>query len=445
MTKKLAIHGGKKTRLHNFPAQPGPDASYLGAAMQVLERKILSGYRGNAGPAFWGGRAVQQFEHDLEQLLGIPHAIACSSATAGLWMACAAIGLKPGDEVIVTPWSMSCSATVPLLFGAIPVFADIDPETFCLDPDDVEKKLTPRTRAIIAVDLFGQTYDGRINELAKRHGAYVIEDAAQAIGAEGWEKYRFLPSVGPYVVEGNKQPAGCLGDIGVFSFTQGKHMTAGEGGCCVTRDADLARRLAMLRNHAEAVEKDNSQQFPAGGELVGLNLRMTEIQAAILCRELQNLGQYIADRQENVIAIETVVKKYGCRIARPKLLYSHVYYVCPILLSEKLAPRAKEIAAALREELMPDEVRLDRGVPVSSGYIDPLYLMPVFQLRQHWAFGLAENEGHAGVYAQGTCPVAERLTAEGLVITLLHGLALKPADREDVLRAFDKVLTYYAE
>jgi perosamine synthetase len=428
---RLAIHGGKKERTRLFPAQPGPDQSYSDIVDIVLFSRVLSGYRGNSSLAFWGGQWVQKFEETVDKYFG-GFAIACNSATSGLWMACAAIGLQPGDEVIVTPWSMSCSATVPLLFGAIPVFADIDTDTFCLDPVDVAKKITKRTRAIIVVDLFGQVFDPRINEIAEEHGLIVIEDAAQAIGARRMDGYR------------EKEFAGLCGDVGVFSFTQGKHLTAGEGGCCVTKNKTFAQRLAMVRNHAEAVHKDNHINFPAWGSCVGLNLRMTEIQAAILLKEFSRLGSYIKKRREICEVIQNTVHPFDCRVAKAAH-GTHAYYVCPIVLSEELAPRAKQIAAALREELMPDEVRIDRGVPVAHGYIDPLYLMPLFQEEQHWAFGLQENKGHSGVYKKGTCPMAESYTESGLVITLLHGLALDDSDVKDVCDAFHKVFSKYSK
>lgn len=446
MKDKLALFGGKKTRVRVFPAQPGPDdsKSYFQRLHMVLRSRILSGYRGNGTSAFWGGEQVQAFERDIEMEFDIPHAITCNSATSGLWMACQAIGLKPGDEVIVTPWSMSCSATVPLLFGAIPVFADISAKTFCLDPEDVRKKVTSRTKAIIAVDLFGQMYDPEINVIAKECGIFVIEDAAQAIGVRGFKTIT-TRSIDGTDIRGEKVFAGLSGDIGVFSFTQGKHTTAGEGGCCVTADSNLAKRLAMARNHAEAVHKDNPDNFPAWTSTVGLNLRMTEMQAAILQEELRRLSGYLVQRYNTVYTLRGIAAEYGFSVEQPELHPGHAYYVCPITVPETLRPYTKEIAEALRAELMPDAVRIDRGVPVSAGYIDPLYLMPLFQERQHWAFGLKENEGHSGVYAEGTCPVAESLTKEGLIITLLHGLELSSDDRQDMNAAFRKVFCYYTE
>jgi dTDP-4-amino-4,6-dideoxygalactose transaminase len=430
--KTLAIHGGKKVRTTPFPAQQGPcldvfDAGhYLEAAQDVIDSQVLSGYRGNSGPAFWGGRHVQRFETELEQRFG-GQAVACNSATSGLWMACNAIGLQPGDEVIVTPWSMSCSATVPLLFGAIPVFADIEPLYFCLDPEDVRRKITDRTKAIIAVDLFGQPCSPELRRIAVEHDLFLIEDAAQAIGSTL-----------------NGTPAGLLGDYGIFSFTQGKHLTAGEGGAVMCSNTGRPLSVALARNHAEAVVKDNPKVFGQYQDMVGLNLRMTEMQGALLCEELRRLDGYIKGRRDLVSEIGTVLEAHGLYVGPTRKTATHSYYVLPILFKdEKMGAQSREIAEALRAELMPDKIRLDRGVPVGSGYIDPLYQMPVFQERKHWAFGLQENKGHSGCYLPMTCPVAEGYQLEGFMLTLLHGLPLTTDDTKDVLEAFDKVLTYY--
>lgn len=429
--KTLAIHGGKKVRTTPFPAQQGPCVSleedkYLRAAATVLDSQVLSGYRGNSGPAFCGGRHVQRFETELEQRFG-GQAVACNSATSGLWMACNAIGLRPGDEVIVTPWSMSCSATVPLLFGAIPVFADIEPLYFCLDPEDVRRKITDRTRAIIAVDLFGQPCSPELRKIAVEHDLFLIEDAAQAIGSTL-----------------NGIPAGLLGDYGVFSFTQGKHLTAGEGGAVMVPDETMVTAAALARNHAEAVVKDNNRVFGQYSDMVGLNLRMTEMQGALLCEELRRLDDYIKARRDLVSEIGTVLEPHGLYVGPTRKGATHSYYVLPILFKDaKMGAKAQEIAEALRAELMPDKIRLDRGVPIGSGYIDPLYQMPVFQERSHWAFNLKENERHSGCYLPGTCPIAEGYQMEGFILTLLHGLPLTADDTQDVLEAFDKVLCYY--
>lgn len=431
----LAIDGWKKTRDKAFEPQDGPgisfydvspdgDPVYLNAVKEVLKSEILSGYRGNSTQAFWGGKFVKKFEREVEEKFKTNHAIACNSATSGLWMACAAIGLQPGDEVIVTPWSMSCSASIPLLFGAIPIFADINRETYCLDFDDMVEKVTHRTKAIIVVDLFGLPFDERITKFAKDNAIYVIEDAAQAIGATRHKEY-----------------AGCLGDIGVFSFTQGKHLTAGEGGCCLTNSEILAAKLSLARNHAEAVSSDAENSLSIlfrENSMVGMNLRMTEIQAAILSIELRKLDKRIRNRLFCATRILSAFKENYDVIDFPSGNgYTNSLYCLPIKFNDCVDTIS--IAAAIRMELVGDRVRLDRGVPVSSGYIKPLYKMPVFKERKHWAFNLEENKGHIQRYDELSLPNVESLQENGLIITLLHSLNLSEGDLFDIESAITKV------
>ena len=181
--KQLAINGGPKVRTELFPSQNTFDNYELIAAMKTINTGRLSNYRANWTEDFYGGPRIKELEKNWSNKFGSKYSIAVNSATSGLIAACGAIGLQPGDEVIVTPWSMTCSATAPMIFGALPVFADIEEDYFCLDPEDVKRKITKKTKAIIIVSLFGQPYNQKINDIAKEHDLYVIEDAAQAPGA----------------------------------------------------------------------------------------------------------------------------------------------------------------------------------------------------------------------------------------------------------------------
>jgi perosamine synthetase len=422
-TDKMALYGGKKTRTKYFNPQPGPDNTpeYRQKILDVLEEKILSGYRGNGSTAFWGGKKVGVFESVFAHKYKTKNAIAMNSCTSALHSACAAIGLKPGDEVIVTPQSMSCSASIPLQFGAIPVFADVEPEYFCLDPDSVEQMITDKTKAIIAVDLFGQPYADDLSRISLDYNIPIIEDAAQAIGSKHGSLY-----------------AGTIGDIGCFSFTQGKHITAGEGGVAVTAIEKYAKRLAMFRNHAEAVANDNPGKYNQF-DLAGLNLRMTEIQAAILLVELENIDSYILERRLRVMDFTDVLKPYF-RIAPTRPNCTHTYYVAPFLKNDDFD--VQHYAELLRAELMPDYVRIDRGVPVNAGYITPLYKMPLFTKKEHWAFHLKENKHLGQDYKKLYLKNAEEMQ-NNLLITLLHGLDLFVDDVHDIKEAILKVNKFF--
>ena len=188
--ENLAINGGEKVRKKLFPAYKYIGEEEKSAVNRVLDSGILSRYLGCWHKDFYGGSEVQAFEKEWADYFQVKHAIAVNSCTSGLIVALGAIGISPGDEVVVSPYTMCASVTAPLWYGGIPVFADIEEEYFCLDPRSVEKKITERTKAIIAVDLFGQPYNAEaINTIAKKHNLIVIEDCAQAPGAKYQDKF----------------------------------------------------------------------------------------------------------------------------------------------------------------------------------------------------------------------------------------------------------------
>jgi dTDP-4-amino-4,6-dideoxygalactose transaminase len=416
---KLSINGGKKGRTKNFPSQLDSMREERKACKRIFKRRIFSMFRGNWIPQFWGGAEVRALEKHVSDRFDT-HALAVNSCTSALIIACGAIGLKPGDEVIVSPYSMCCSATAPLHYGAIPVFADVEPEYFCLDPEDVKRKITPKTKAIIVVDLFGQPYAKEIDEIAKEYGLYVIEDAAQALGAKREGKY-----------------AGTLGHIGCYSFTQGKHLTAGEGGMIVTNDSELLIKCALIRNHAESVIHGmhgfDRAKYGMYENMLGYNMRMTEIQAAMLIEQFKKLDRIIKMRRENAYSIMHGLKwnipfitTYPTRQA-----CEHSYYVLPFKVIGTSGLRDAFINA-VKAELTEETGRIDRGVPIGCGYIEPLYRLPLFQNRMHWSIKGCD-------YSKVFLPVVERLYREELFLTLYHGLRLQKRDIQDICAAFRKV------
>ena len=417
---RLAIEGGAPIRTRPFPEYRTIGAEEKAAVAEVLDSGVLSAFLGTWSPEFLGGPRVRKLEEEWARYFGVTHAVSMNSATSGLFAALGAAGVGPGDEVIVSPYTMSASAVGPLLYNAIPVFADIDPATFCVSAETIRAVLSPHTKAIVAVDLFGHPAEmDAIMALAAEHGLTVIEDAAQAPGAKLGERY-----------------AGTLGHIGVFSLNYHKHIHSGEGAVVVTDDPALAERLQLIRNHGEVV----LQQKPGGGDLnnmLGFNYRMTEIEAAIASEQLKKLDGLLTARIErahqltgllsNAGGISTPVVKPGC---------VHAYYAYALRYDAEAVgvPRAQFVAALKAE-----------GMPIAEGYVAPIYLQPLYQRRRlYGGTGSPWTEHPRSVsYERGICPVTERMHTQELIYTGALHAQLTSADVEDMAEAFHKVIDHY--
>lgn len=388
-SEALAIAGGVPAVTETLVSDSTIGEDEFAAVKRVFERGMLSGFYGNWGDEFLGGPEVKAFEAAWADRFEVPHAVSVNSATSGLFAAVGALGVSPGDEVIVPPYTMSATAMAPLIYGAVPVFADIEPDTFCLDVNAVRAAITPKTKAIIAVNLFG--HPAKLTELAKlarAHGIALIEDNAQ----------------GPLASE-NDQYAGTIGDIGVFSLNYHKHIHTGEGGMCTTRDPELALRLQAIRNHAENIVSPVPIADPVN--MIGFNYRMTEMSAAVGLSQLEKIESEVGRRQElaerlseGVLGLEGLtppVVRLGCR---------HVYYVWAL----KMDPKVLGVDRALFSAALAAE-----GFPHFTGYVRPLYMLPVFQKRiafgrDGWPFTLTDRR-----YEKGLCPVTERMYEEELL------------------------------
>ncbi|MCD4832084.1 MAG: DegT/DnrJ/EryC1/StrS family aminotransferase [Anaerohalosphaeraceae bacterium] len=424
---KLAINGGSPVRNKLFPAYSTIGKEEKSAVEKVLDSGKLSQYIGGWGDKFNGGPQVQALESEWSEYFGVKHAIAVNSCTSGLYCAVGAVGIEPGEEVIVSPYTMSASAVAPLIYNAIPVFADVEEEYFCLDPDSVERRITSRTRAIIIVDIFGQPYNvEKINAIAKKYNISVIEDAAQAPGACYKNRY-----------------AGTLGDVGVYSLNYHKHIHCGEGGVVVTNDDALAERVRLIRNHAEAVVENKGCADIAN--MIGYNFRMTEIEAAISRCQLKKLRTLLDKRQENCAYLnEKLAEIPAISVPAVRQNCEHSYYVQPFKFDEAIAGISRDcFVEAVKAELMPTELREDEGVKISCGYVKPLYLLPLFQRKIAYGnkgFPFAELEFSDNIsYNKGLCPVAERMYEKELFISELMHSFMSKSDMDDVVKAFMKV------
>ena len=413
----LAIHGGT-------PVISGPMAHFksvgedeVTVVSEVIRSGVLSAYIGAPGPGFMGGTQVRQFERQAAEYFGVKHAIAVNSWTSGLIAAVGAIGLEPGDEIITTPWTMAATATAILHWNGIPVFADIDPETFNICPKSVEKLITKRTKAIFAVDIFGQSADiPALRVLADRHGLRLLCDTAQSPGARTGDAY-----------------TGTLADIGGFSLNYHKHIHCGEGGVLVTNDDRLAHRLCLIRNHAEAVIRSDDPTELCN--MLGYNFRMGEIEAAIASVQLNKLAARVESRQRIAAELNAGLSSLpGLKVPKVVEGATHVYYVYGITLDVDTlgVPRAR-IVDALRAE----------GVQwLADGYQN-LHLLPMFRHKiAYGTKGFPWSSPYCSSdiqYGPGLCPIAEKLHSETFLGLNVCMNELPPGDVALIVAAFHKV------
>ncbi|MCD6446311.1 DegT/DnrJ/EryC1/StrS family aminotransferase [Candidatus Bathyarchaeota archaeon] len=316
-------------------AKPLINEEEINAVVEVLKSGMLA-----------SGKEVKEFEKEFAQYLGVKHAIAVANGTAALDIALKVLKINAGDEVITTPFTFIASANAILFQGARPVFADIDPKTYNLDPNDVLEKITNKTKAIVVVHLYGHPADMKaFKEIAEDYKLYLVEDCAQAHGAE---------------FEGQK--VGTFGDIAAFSFYSTKNMTTGEGGMVITNDDELARRAYLIRNHGQAEKYLHVE--------LGYNLRMTNIAAAIGRVQLKKLDKWNKKRIENAKLLSEGIGKINglippCVDNRVK----HVFHQYVIRVEDNFPLSRDELIVKLRE----------KGIETAVHYPMPVHHQPLYQ------------------------------------------------------------------
>lgn len=396
MKKELALFGGKPTIEKRIGyGHQYIDESDIQAVVDVLKGDFLT-----CGPK------LKEAEEKLCEITGAKYAVLVSNGTAALHASCYVAGLQDGDEVITTPITFAASANCALYCGARPVFADIDPNTYNINPEEIEKKITDKTKVVVAVDFTGQAVNlDAIKDICKRHKLTLIEDAAHSIGT----KY-------------NGVPIGAIADMTTFSFHPVKTVTAGEGGAIMTNDDKLYKKLLLFRAHGITRNEEWMENIPEGGwyyEQVGLgmNYRMTDIQASLLLSQLDKLNMFAKRRKEIVTMYNEAFEKIPEIIIQKEIPQSDTVrhlYLLQLNLEMLNAGRA-EIYSALTAE----------NIGCNVHYI-PVYHFPYYQ-----KLG----------YQKGLCPHAEQLYERLITIPLYYGMT--DEDVKKVIFAVKKVLEYF--
>lgn len=394
--EKLAIFGGKPA----FEKRIGYGHQYIDDADIQAVADVLKSDFMTCGPK------IEEAEQKLCEITGAKHAVLISNGTAALHAACFAAGVGEGDEVITTPMTFAASANCALYCGARPVFADINPDTYNIDPGSVEKCITDKTKAIVAVDYTGQAVElDRLRDICDRHGLTLIEDAAHSLGT----KYK-------------GQTVGSIADMTEFSFHPVKTCTSGEGGAVTTNDDRLYEKLLLFRTHC-ITRNQNLMEGPSEGGWyyqqidLGYNFRVTDIQAALLSSQLDKLAMFASRRKELVKRYNEAFEQMPEIIVQKDIPESdsvrHLYIIQLDL--EKMNCTRKDVFNALQAE----------GIGVNVHYI-PTYYFPYYQ-----KLG----------YSKGLCPNAEKLYERIISIPLYYSLSDEEQDM--VIGAIRKVVDYY--
>lgn len=401
MKSKLAVNGGPRSIDKNFE-WPLFDDIEVNAVAEVVK----SGKWGNPDC----GDMVKMFEEEFAEYCGSRFALSCVNGSVALRLALIASGVRPGDEVIIPPYTFIATASIVLEANCVPVFVDIDPETYNLDPFKIEAAITKRTKAIIPVHFAGQSCDmDKIMSIASKHNLIVIEDACHGHGAE----YR-----------GKK--LGTIGNAGCFSFQSSKNLTCGEGGMVITDDEKLYDMMNSLRN----VGRVKGGQWYEHHYL-GCNYRMTQLQTALLSVQLDKLTQQTLRRHENGTYLNSLlagidgIKPLGRGIG--ETLHSYHIYIFRYDKSRFNNLSKTEFAKMLGAE----------GVPCFMGYPQPLYKQPLFQNKNFMCYAIPDEVDYSSV----SCPVAEKACYEEAVWILQHGMLGPKEDMEKFALAIIKIQT----
>jgi dTDP-4-amino-4,6-dideoxygalactose transaminase len=423
--ERLALEGGAPVRTTplplEFPAMHYLDEAEIQAVVRVLKSRSLFRYYGIDLQG-----EVARFEREFAEFIGVEHALAVTSGSAALETALSALGVGPGQEVIVPAYLWVAVVAAVVNLGAIPVLADID-ETLTLDPEDVERQITPRTRGMIVVHMSGAAADvPALLPIARKRGLFLLEDCAQCAGG---------------TIAGRK--VGNFGDMGIFSFQMNKNMSSGEGGCVVTNDRRLYQRAVAAH--------DNGYARDGSGRAIyddldlcfwGRGCRLDEMRGAILRVQLQKLPNIIAHMRESKYRIRRALEDFP-QVRLRRIVDTEGDTGCFLIFTLQSRNEARRIQQALRAEgiaTLPqgitDVVMTDWGLHIYSNIVSLVNKTSTDGRGFPWS--LAENRDSKAQYAKGTCPFADSLFERSILLTIPS--CLTKDDENDIIQAFRKVL-----
>jgi dTDP-4-amino-4,6-dideoxygalactose transaminase len=411
MTQTASAPAGKYAPPNGKPAKSVPfhkEKRYGDAELKELKEAL------DSGTLFYAsGTKVKALEKQFAAKHACRHGVACSSGTAAIHTAVMAAGISPGDEVIVPPIT-DMGTILPVMWqGAIPVFTDLDPTNYNLSPEAIEKNITPRTRAVIAVHLAGNPCDlNAISALCDKHRLLLIEDCAQAHGTTY-----------------NGKPVGSIGHIGCFSYNEFKHIACGDGGVVVTNDAEMATKLRLATdkgyNRAPGAA-DRNATFMAN------NYRMTELQGAVAIAQLAKVDSIVQRRQSWCGRLtERIGDVPGLQLPRPTPSGTHTYWFYMMTVDpQAFGGSADDFAAALKAE----------GLPAAAHYIGkPIYEYPLF--RDHSAFDHGAHPFKAVDYTQVKCPAAETILKNCVILSVNE--SYNDRDLDETVTGFKRVIEWF--
>jgi dTDP-4-amino-4,6-dideoxygalactose transaminase len=388
------------------------------AAIKVVKSGKLSGFIGEWCKEFYGGKYVREMEKKFAKFFGVKYAISVNSWTSGLVCALGALEIEPGDEVILPTWTMAACSSAILYWNAIPIFADINDKTLCIDPKSIQKNITKRTRAIMTVDIFGLGSNiNEIKKIAKKNNLKVISDSAQAPFA----RY-------------NGKIVGTISDIGGISLNYHKHIHTGEGGVLFTNNKKYAEKMQLIRNHAEAVLKKR-KNFSLTN-MIGNNFRLGEIEAAIAIVQLKKLKRITRNliKKANYLTTKLSVIP-GITLPETYNDNRNVFYCYPIILNNRKIKRAM-LLKFLNNNKIPG---------FSAGYQN-LHLMPMFQKKIAYGkngFPWSKSLNTRNIsYKKGICPIAELMHDKLFIGFSISQFTLSFREIDIIVEFFRKAIKY---